>query len=131
MGVPSVQTTSQTNIDQCRRNLLQRLQRRSEERDERRRRALRDVCEQAPTILVRHPTVVRAYAFGSVTEPGSFHAGSDIDIAVEGTTAEAYFAVWRDLERVLTDWMVDVREINDDSPFATRIRESGMVIYER
>ena len=131
MAVSSVQTTSQINVDECRRNLLRGMQRRAEERDELRRRALLDVCEKAPAILGRHPSVVRAYVFGSVTKPGSFHAGLDIDIAVEGTTAEAYFAVWRDLERVLTDWIVDVREINDDSLFATRIRASGMLIYER
>jgi len=66
-----------------------------------------------------------------VTEPGAFRAASDIDIAVEGTTAEEYFAVWRDLERGLTDWVVDVREINDASRSATRVRESGVLIYER
>jgi len=50
---------------------------------------------------------------------------------LEGTTAAEYFAAWRDLEYALPDWTVDVREITDPSPFADRVRETGVLIYER
>lgn len=118
-------------IEAYRRSLEQRLQQVRESAEKRRRQALRAVQRQAPAILAAYPSVKRAYLFGSVTRPGSFHPTSDIDIALEGTTAADYFAVWRDLERALPDWTVDVREITEVSPFADLIRKTGTLIYER
>lgn len=127
----SMPATVPIQIETYRRTFRQRMQREQEEREERRRRALRAAREKSPAILAGYPSVRRAYLFGSVTRPGGFHPASDIDIALEGTTAEEYFAVWRDLDRALSDWMVDVREINDSSSFANLIRETGVLIYER
>jgi hypothetical protein len=114
-----------------RRAFQQRIQRALKEREEYRQKALLAVRDQALAVLAAYPSVRRAYLFGSVTRPGAFDMASDIDIAVEGTTAADYFAVWRDLERALSNWIVDVREIDAPSPFADRVRETGVSIYER
>ena len=124
-AIPSVQ------IETYRRTFRQRVQRDREEREERRRQALRAVWKKAPAILAAYPSVRRAYLFGSIIRPGAFHPASDVDIALEGTTASEYFAVWRGLERALSGWTVDVREITAPSPFAHLIRETGILIYER
>jgi len=118
-------------METYRRAFQQRTQRALKEREDHRRKALLAVRDQAPAVLAAYPSVRRVYLFGSVTRPGAFDTASDIDIAVEGTTAADYFAVWRDLERALPNWTVDVREIDAPSPFADRVRETGVLIYER
>ncbi len=123
--------TVPVQIETYRRTFRQRMQRDREEREGQRRRALQAVWDKSPAILAVHPSVRRAYLFGSVTRPGAFHPTSDIDIALEGTTATEYFAAWRDMERALPAWTVDVREITASSPFADLIRETGTLIYER
>ena len=115
-------------IEIYRHTFRQRMQRDQESRERQRQQAVRD---KAPAILAAYPSVRRADLFGSVTRPGAFRLTSDIDIALEGTTAVEYFAVWRDLERALPGWMVDMREITGPSPFADLIRKTGMLIYER
>lgn len=131
MTAASTSATVPMHIETYRRTFRQRMQRDREEREEQRRQALRVAWERAPAILAAYPSVRRAYLFGSVTRPGAFHSASDIDIALEGTTAAEYWAVWRDLERSLPDWTVDVREITASSPFANLIHETGILIYER
>jgi len=82
--------------------------------------------------LPRFPGVERAYVFGSVLRPGAMHAGSDIDIALEGRlSAEEYFALWRALESELSEWTVDLVELDQEVRFADRVREQGALIYER
>jgi predicted nucleotidyltransferase len=69
--------------------------------------------------------IERAYIFGSVTQPGRFHADSDIDIAVEAIPQESLFfalsAFMSALERNVD--IVDLRTC----PFAQRIRKSGLL----
>ncbi|HEY84523.1 MAG TPA: nucleotidyltransferase domain-containing protein, partial [Chloroflexi bacterium] len=72
-----------------------------------------------------------AYLFGSIIQPGNFHPESDVDIAIEGATAQAYFDLWRTLEEDLPEWAIDLRDISQPSPFADLIRQTGMLIYER
>ncbi len=85
-----------------------------------------------PVVASRCPAIRRAYIFGSVTRPGAFRADSDIDVAVEGElSADAYFSLWRDLEAALPGWEVDLVELDQDIYFATRVRESGELAYER
>ena len=127
----SMPATVPVQIETYRHTFQQRMQRDWEAREERRQQALRAVRDKIPAILAAYPSVRRAYLFGSVTRPGAFRPTSDIDIALEGTTAAEYFAVWRDLERALPGWMVDAREITSSSPFADLIRKTGMLIYER
>jgi predicted nucleotidyltransferase len=54
---------------------------------------------------------------------------SDIDIAVKGTDAATYFALWRDLEQLCPDWLIDLRDINQPSHFANRICQYGELIH--
>jgi len=114
-----------------RRSFQARLRRRWKARETTRRRAMQTVRQKAPALLSNWPSVRRAYLFGSVTLPGAFHVRSDVDIAVEGVTAEEYFALWRALEQALPDWAIDVRDITPASPFADLIRRTGVLIYER
>jgi len=96
-----------------------------------RQRALQAISKKTPAIMSGWQSVRCAYLFGSVTRPGAFHEASDVDIAVEGMTAQEYFALWRALERALPDWAIDVRDITPASPFADLVRKTGVLIYER
>ncbi len=127
----SMPATVPLQIEIYRHTFRQQLQRDQESRERQRLQALQAMRDKAPAILTAYPSVRRAYLFGSVTRPGAFRPTSDIDIALEGTTAAEYFAVWRDLERALPGWVMDVREITGTSPFADLIRKTGMLIYER
>lgn len=120
-----------TDSKTYRQTFQERLQRDLETREVQRQKARQAVISKAPAILKEYPSVQRAYLFGSAARPGNFYPNSDIDIALEGTTATEYFAVWRNLEQALPDWTVDVREINDASSFADLIRRTGVLIYER
>ncbi len=108
-----------------------RLERRREAQERLRQRALQAVEERVPCVIARSSSVQRAYLFGSLTRPGAFHEASDIDIAVEGITAQEYFALWRALEQALPDWEVDLRDITSPSHFSDLIRKTGVLIYER
>jgi predicted nucleotidyltransferase len=97
-----------------------------------RQTALHAVYRAARLVLPRFPGVERAYVFGSVLRPGAMHAGSDIDIALEGRlSAEEYFALWRALENELSEWTVDLVELDQEVRFADFVREQGALIYER
>ncbi len=97
-----------------------------------RQAALHAVYRAARLVLPRFPGVERAYVFGSVLRPGAMHAGSDIDVAIEGMlSAEEYFALWRALESELSEWTVDLVELDQEVRFADRVREQGALIYER
>ena len=99
------------------------------------REALRQQARQAAIVAItqtlpHYPTVTQVYLFGSLTQPGQFHAHSDLDIAVAGTDAATYFALWRDLEAACPEWLIDLREINQPSPFASTVRQFGELVYE-
>ena len=97
-----------------------------------RQAALQAVYRAACLVLPRFPGVERAYVFGSVLRPGVMHAGSDIDVAIEGMlSAEEYFALWRALENELSEWTVDLVELDQEVRFADFVREQGALIYER
>ena len=126
-----VSAESYQSIEEYRRNFEARLKRQLDERERARRQALQAISEKAPSIMSSWQSVRRAYLFGSITRPGAFHEASDVDIAVEGMTAQEYFGLWRALERALPDWAIDVRDITPISPFTNLIRKTGMLIYER
>lgn len=70
-----------------------------------------------------HYGIASAYVFGSVTQPGRFHANSDVDIGVEAidpvrqieAIADLSMALLRDVD------IVDLRHCH----FAHRIRSQG------
>lgn len=131
MSEPIRPAATPDQIEAYRRAFQQRQRRALDDREKRRHEALQAVQDRAAAILVAYPSVQRAYLFGSIVRPGAFYPTSDIDIALEGTTAADYFAVWRDLEQALPEWIIDVREITGHSPFADLIRDTGVLVYER
>lgn len=101
-------------------------------RERRRQAALRAVRAAARAVLPRFPGVQKAYVFGSAARPGAMRPMSDVDIAVEGNLeAEEYFALWRALERAAGEWEIDLVELDGELRFADRVREEGVLIYER
>jgi len=88
------------------------------------------VRDAARRIFPRFPTVRRAYLFGSALY--GLRRDSDVDIAVEGElSAEAYFSLWRELDRAIPERMVDLVELDRHPRLATHVYREGMLIYER
>ena len=121
------------DIAACRAYLQARKRQRDQEREALRQQVMQTVRAAVPSVLSAFPQVRRAYAFGSVVRPGAtLRSDSDVDVAIEGTlSAEAYFALWRELERAIPGWAVEVVELGGDLRFAERVRQIGEVIYER
>ncbi|MFH1571818.1 MAG: nucleotidyltransferase domain-containing protein [Gemmatimonadota bacterium] len=88
------------------------------------------VWEALPRLLAGYPCVSVAYLYGSALREGAFSSSSDLDVALAGADMAACLEVWREAEREITDWPLDVRPL-DDSPFADRVRATGEVIYAR
>ncbi len=81
-------------------------------------------------IIRRHPTIQRAYLFGSLAK-GDFRKGSDIDIAVEGLPSHEFFAFWGKLEEA-TGLPIDLVILTKEkTPLADFIRCWGKLIYEK
>ena len=83
----------------------------------------------APKIIGQYPAIKSAYLFGSVLKPGAFRPGSDIDIAIDGGSAEDYFALWHELEDALPEWFIDLRDLPPHTLFTRHVLERGMKIY--
>jgi predicted nucleotidyltransferase len=113
--------------------LLAREQEGFRQRERRRQVARAALCTAVCAVAPRYPQVDRAFLFGSVTRPGGLNETSDLDVAVEGVLgAEDFFALWRELERAVDSWPVDLVELDRRSVhFVQRVRETGELIYER
>ncbi len=119
------------DLARIRANLEARESKRLEAREASRLRAVEMVRAVVQTILPAFPRVCRAFVFGSAIRPGAMRRNSDIDIAVEGDlTAEEYFALWRDLDRAIPGWQVEVIELDRQVHFAERVRKTGELVYE-
>jgi predicted nucleotidyltransferase len=118
------------DIAACRESFAAREERKLAEREKRRQTALEAAASVLNAILPRYSKVHRAYLFGSVVRPGAFRLDSDVDVAVEGIEAADYFALWRDLERAMPDWPVDLRDLVPGTHFAERVQMEGHLIYE-
>jgi predicted nucleotidyltransferase len=121
----------ETDLETYRQSFLERQQQRYQEMEARRRLARATVLEALRAVLPHYPEVRQVYLFGSVIKPGAFHHSSDIDVAVEGTNAEQYFALWHELNKSAPEWIIDLREINQPSHFAQSVRQRGEKVYER
>ena len=119
------------DIAVCREAFLARQQKARAERESRRMAALKDVRQAILDCMPGYPSVQRAYLFGSIVRPRAFRLDSDVDVAVGGIGAAEYFDLWRALERAAPDWAIDLRDISRPSLFAERVRETGLLIYER
>ncbi|MBE2220806.1 MAG: nucleotidyltransferase domain-containing protein [Anaerolineae bacterium] len=122
---------SESTITTYRQHFKAQQAKKLEEREAKRLYALETVTAVLPPIISQFPTIQQLFLFGSIVHPGQFHAKSDIDIGVLGTTAEDYFALWRELEAKLPEWIIDLRDISDDSFFANTVQKTGLLIYER
>ena len=119
------------DIEACRENLQQREESKYQVRESRRLVAREAIHAAIQMVLPHYPAVKRVYLFGSVICAGAFHPNSDIDVAVEGATASTYFALWRELEEAVSDWRIDLRDLNQPSYFSQRVRQQGELVYER
>ena len=122
-------TPSAPNV--YRANLQKRWAAEREAAETRRTAAYSAVVAAIPATAVPCASIQRVYLYGSIMREGAFHEESDIDVGVQGSTAEDYSAFWRELQRALPDWFVDVRELNDDAGFAEIVRLTGELVYER
>ena len=98
------------------------------QREEARQQWLGRAREAIRRLAPHHPAVQRVYLFGSVMQPGRFHATSDIDVAVICETVEAESTFWRDLEQALQR-DVDVRPLI--GAVAEAVAQGGEPGYER
>jgi len=73
------------------------------------------------------PGIKRAYLFGSLVK-GTFHPGSDIDIAVEGLEPEARYDLISRLER-LAQFAVDLRDLDGSPGFRRVVEAYGEVLH--
>jgi len=96
-----------------------------------RQQAREEAIATITQVVPHYPQITQIYLFGSVTQPGQFRDRSDIDIAVAGTNAATYFALWRDLEAACPNWAIDLREImNQPCHFTDTVRQTGELVYE-
>jgi predicted nucleotidyltransferase len=97
-----------------------------------RQATLWEMCDRIRLAMPRFPGVERVYLVSSGTKPGATPTPSDVDIAIEGRlSAEDYFALWWALEEIVPSWQVDLVQLDQDMHVAARVRERGMMIYER
>ena len=118
------------DLQQCRDNFHRRIATQREAREALRLQAREDIAAAILEVAPAYPEIAQVYLFGSITQPGQFGHHSDIDIAVAGTDAAAYFALWRDLEAAYPNQSIDLREINQPGHFTTIVRQTGELIYE-
>lgn len=114
-----------------RQTLKTRLERKRRDQENARVRAFQAALEVIPVAAARFQSIEAVYLFGSVTSSGLFHAHSDIDVALVGANARDYFDFWASLETALPEYIVDLRDFHASETFSQRIRESGVLVYER
>jgi hypothetical protein len=94
--------------------------------------SLWDTCERVRTVVHRFPGVERVYLVGPASGLSATSSASEVDIAIEGKLdTEDYVILVRALEEVVASWQIDLVELGRDLHVAARVRERGMMIYER
>lgn len=93
-----------------------------EEREALRLRVLEQAREAIRRAAPDFPAIRAVYLFGSVVQPGRFHSGSDLDVAVDCEDIEAETPFARALEEIL-DRSVDLRPRM--GPIARAVEDSG------
>ena len=79
--------------------------------ERRTRERLLALVRQAAGLLKSRFGVRRVVLFGSLADEVWFRADSDVDLAVEGLSAEDYWDAWRLVEDVIRERPVDLIEI--------------------
>ena len=75
-----------------------------------RRESALSYAHQAAQLLKERFGATRVILFGSLAHGAWFHAGSDIDLAVEGIVPGNYFSAWGALEDLSLDFEFDFVE---------------------
>lgn len=88
------------------------------------KRAKAAILRRAPAF----PAIRAVYLFGSILRPGLFHAGSDVDVAIDCDDFRVETPFWRILEDEL-ERNVDVRP--RQAAVARAVEDYGEKIYER
>jgi len=83
---------------------------------------LEELLQKAAAIL-RRAGAHEVYVFGSA-ERGRLHERSDIDLAVTGLPAQAFFPTMADVSEVFGR-SVDLVDLDVSSPFTDYLREEG------
>jgi len=119
------------DIQQARRFLRQKEQRRQAALEQRFQQAWRDVRAIVLLIVDRYRPA-RIYQWGSLIHRHQFCLWSDIDLAVEGVgSVERFFALWGEADS-LTQLPLDLVELERIAPeFADLIRAKGILVYDR
>lgn len=89
-------------------------------------RNLEQARETIRRLAPAYPAVRRVYLFGSILSPGRFHAGSDIDVALDCDDLEAETPFARALERELAA-AIDLRPFR--GVIAEAVRDGGEKVY--
>jgi len=79
--------------------------------ERRTRERLLELVRQAAGLLKDRFGVRRMVLFGSLADDVWFRTDSDVDLAVEGLSAEDYWDAWRLVEDVIRERPVDLIEI--------------------
>lgn len=106
-------------------SLLNQLIQQRRDRQEQERQVIVQKVKQWLNTYGAEYGITHAFIFGSVSRPGHFHEGSDVDIAVESIAGDRYFMAIS----LLSSWLkrdVDLIELSQ-CPFQHRIRETGIV----
>lgn len=84
-------------------------------------------AREAATMLKVKYGAKRVWLFGSLAHGAWFHPSSDVDLAVEGIPAEAFYHAWTAVEHIIKDRNVDLVDIASASVSIRRsITEEGM-----
>ena len=97
----------------------------------RRRRQAWRFARRAAVILKRDAKrgATRVVAFGSLAHGAWFHAGSDLDLAVEGLKPGVIWRAWSAVERVAPGFQVDLVELETTTDrLRKRIQEQGKAL---
>lgn len=95
---------------------------RTKQREGMSHREVQAAVERCTALLHSQFGANRVIPFGSVLTPEKWHAGSDLDLAVEGIPPEQFFRAWASLRTVLpSNLEVDLVAL-EDAPAALRAR---------
>lgn len=72
--------------------------------------------QKAAELLKERFNARRVILFGSLAHRGWFVADSDVDLVVEGLTADDYWQAWRQVEDIVKERPVDLIEIEAVTP---------------
>ena len=119
------------HLEECRRFLRNRNERRQAQLDRRFERAWQD-ARAIIALLISKYRPERIYQWGSLLDRRRFWERSDIDIGVEGIlTAAEFFGLCGEADQ-LTSMPLDLIALEKIEPeFAEMIRTKGKLVYER